>query len=338
MRFSLTPRSAGAAVASLIPGLGLALVIALIATVIGDRFPVVGAPVVAIVLGLVVAAVRAPGASLQPGVRFAAKSLLQISVVLLGTQLGVAQLVHGGLQSLPVMLATLVLVLIAAFFVGKALGIDRDLRRLLGVGTAICGGSAIAALAGAIDAPQADVAYALAAVFLFNVVAVFVFPPLGHVLHLSQQAFGLWAGTAINDTSSVVAAAFAYGGAAGAYAVIVKLTRTTLIVPLVGFYAGKRAFALRGERAVHWAEIVPWFVLWFVAAAALNSMGVIPHAWHAPLRSLALFSIAVALAGVGLNAEYARIRATGVRPLVLGAILWAVIATSALAIAHAVHL
>jgi uncharacterized integral membrane protein (TIGR00698 family) len=237
------------------------------------------------------------------------------------------------------MLGTLVIVLTAAYFIGKALGLDRDLRRLLGVGTAICGGSAIAAVSSVIDVREADVAYAISAVFLFNVLAVLLFPPIGHVLALSQHAFGLWAGTAINDTSSVVAAGFVYGHLAGNQAVIVKLTRTTLIIPIVLFYAGKRIWRARGSgEAVDGGRIMPWFIVWFVAAAVLNTAGAVPPPLHAIFADSALFLIVVALTGVGLSADPKAIRAAGVRPLVLGFVLWALIAFSSLAIAHALRI
>jgi len=320
-------------------GFVLALAVAIVATVLGNRVPIVGAPVFAIVLGALVAAVRPPGERLRPGIAFAGRQLLQWSIVLLGAHLSLAEIVLGGARSLPVMLGSLVIVLTLAYVVGRVLGLDRDLRRLLGVGTAICGGSAIAAVASVIEADQADVAYALGAVFLFNVVAVLVFPALGHVMHLSQHAFGLWAGTAINDTSSVVAASFAYGRAAGNAAVIVKLTRTTLIVPIVVFYGWRRLqWARGGERGIDWRAIVPWFILWFLLAAALNSFGLIPAALQSPLQELALFAIAVALAGVGLGTDFEKIRDAGFRPLALGAILWIAIACSSLAIARAAHL
>jgi uncharacterized integral membrane protein (TIGR00698 family) len=324
-------------------GFFLALVVAVIATALGNRVPIVGAPVFAIVIGAIVAAVRRPGERLRPGIAFASKQLLQWSIVLLGAHLSLNEIVRGGATSLPVMLGTLAIVLVLAYTIGGALGLDRDLRRLLGVGTAICGGSAIAAVASVIDADQADIAYALGAVFLFNVVAVVVFPALGHLMQLSQHAFGLWAGTAINDTSSVVAAAYAYGRPAGNAAVIVKLTRTTLIVPIVLFYGWRRLRLARrteesDERGIDWMAIVPWFILWFLVAAALNSLGLIPAVLQSPLQELALFAIAVALAAVGLGTDFEKIRSAGLRPLALGAILWVAIALSSLLIAGVAHL
>jgi uncharacterized integral membrane protein (TIGR00698 family) len=321
------------------PGFLLALGVAIVAALLGRAAPIVGAPVFAIVLGALIASVRVPSPELRPGIAFASKQLLQWSIVLLGAHLSLVEIVQGGVSSLPVMLGTLVIVLVLAYVVGRALGLDRDMRRLIGIGTAICGGSAIAAVASVIEADQADIAYSLGVVFLFNVVAVLVFPALGHLLQLSQHAFGLWAGTAINDTSSVVAAAFAYGRDAGNDAVIVKLTRTTLILPIVLYYGWRRIqHAREGSGAIDWRAIIPWFILWFLAAAALNSFGLIPAVAQEPLQELALFTITVALAGVGLGTDIQRIRAAGARPLMLGAILWVAIAISSLAIGRFVHL
>jgi uncharacterized integral membrane protein (TIGR00698 family) len=317
-----------------LPGVVVCIAIAIAAIALGYTFPIVGGPVLGIVIGLAIAGIVRVPARLEPGISFASKVLLQASIVLLGANLSFGQVVSSGARSLPVMLGTLALVLTAAYFIGKALGIERDLRRLLGAGTAICGGSAIAAVSSATDADRADVTYALSVIFLFNIVAVVTFPALGHMLHLSERAFGLWAGTAINDTSSVVAAGYAYGHDAGNQAVIVKLTRTLLIVPIVVFYAAKRIAAARSAGVVEWRSIVPWFVLWFALATALNGFGLIPAVAHAPLQAMAMFSIVVALAGVGLSADYAKIRSAGLRPLLLGFILWVLIAASSLALAH----
>ncbi|HVA33477.1 MAG TPA: putative sulfate exporter family transporter [Candidatus Baltobacteraceae bacterium] len=309
--------------------------IAVAATLLGQWLPAIGAPVLAILLGAVFASVRPLSPLLVPGVGLAARTLLQWSIVLLGAHLSLTTIARGGVSALPVMLGTFVIVFALAYVVGRMLGLDRDLRRLLAIGTAICGGSAIAALASVIDVDRSDVAYALGAVFLFNIVAVVTFPPLGHLMALSQTAFGLWAGTAINDTSSVVAAAFTYGTTAGNAAVVVKLTRTLLIVPVVLFYAWKRVTAKReNEPAVNWGGIFPWFILWFLFAAALDSIGAIPAVLQEPLQRAALFAIVVALAGVGLSSSAARMRAAGWRPLMLGAILWMAIAVSSLVIAH----
>lgn len=322
-----------------LPGLLLCLVIALVAYELGRLAPIIGGPVFGIVIGAAAAFIRKPAPILRPGIKIASKQVLQFSIILLGLNLQLQEVVGGGLRSLPVMLGTLVLVLAAAYVAGRMLGLDRDLRRLLGVGTAICGGSAIAALSSVIEVSETDVAYAISTVFLFNVAAVLLFPPIGHLLALSQHAFGLWAGTAINDTSSVVAAGFVYGHAAGNQAVIVKLTRTTLIIPIVLFYAGKRLWHARSNgEGVNWTRIIPWFILWFIGAAVINTFGIVPQAIHPALAQAALFLIVVALTGVGLSADMQAIRSAGVRPALLGLILWIVIATSSLLIAGALHL
>jgi uncharacterized integral membrane protein (TIGR00698 family) len=322
----------------LAPGLLACIALAVVATLCGMLLPIVGAPVFAILGGVAIAAWRRPSPLFAPGIAFSGKALLQLSIVLLGFHLSLAEIVRGGASSLPVMLGTLAIVFVVAYIGGRWLGIDRELRRLLAIGTGICGGSAIAALASVIEVDPSDVAYALATIFFFNVVAVLTFPALGHVMGLSQSAFGLWAGTAINDTSSVVAAAFAYGHVAGNDAVVVKLTRTLLIVPIVLFYAWKRiASARSGETHINWGGIMPWFILWFIAAAAANSLHWIPASWQDPLSRLALFTIVVALAGVGLSSDVARMRAAGLRPLTLGAMLWVAIAVASLVIAHALH-
>jgi uncharacterized integral membrane protein (TIGR00698 family) len=323
----------------MLPGLFMCVAIAIAAFALGRALPIVGGPVFGIVLGMIVAMLHKPDKRFTPGVRFASRQLLQLSIVLLGATLQLGEVVGSGLHSLPLMLGTLVITLAAAYVLGLALGIDRDLRRLLGIGTAICGGSAIAALSTVIDVSETEVAYAISTVFLFNVAAVLTFPWIGHLLALTQHAFGLWAGTAINDTSSVVAAGFVYGHAAGNEAVIVKLTRTTLIIPIVMFYAGKRIWKVsKTGEGVDWVKIVPWFILWFVVAAVINTAGVIPAAVHPVITEAALFLIVVALTGVGLSANAQAIRAAGVRPLALGFLLWAIIAASSLAIAHYAHL
>lgn len=319
-------------------GLLLAICVAALAYALGVVVPIVGGPVFGIVLGMLCAVIRPPGKAAAPGIRFASKELLQTSIVLLGATLQLNEIGSTGARSLPVMIGTLIITLAAAYTFGKLLGIDRDLRRLLGIGTAICGGSAIAALSSVIEVSQAEVAYALSTVFLFNVAAVLTFPWIGHWMQLSQNAFGLWAGTAINDTSSVVAASYTYGHIAGNQAVIVKLTRTTLIIPIVLFYAGKKLWTERSsQKRGNWRKIIPWFILWFLFAAVLNTAGAIPPQVHPLLTRAAIFMIVVALSAVGLSADAKGFRAAGFRPLALGGILWILIAISSLLIAHFTH-
>ncbi len=185
----------------LAPGAALAVVIAAVATALGDEVPVVGAPVIAIVCGIIVTLVKAPTARLRPGIAFTSRKVLQASVIVLGFGLSLRQVVSTGVQSLPVLLGTLLAAFAVAWLAGRLLGLRGDTRTLIGVGTAICGASAIAATDAVIDADEADVSYAIATIFTFNVVAVLAYPALGHAFGFSQHTFGLWAGTAINDLS-----------------------------------------------------------------------------------------------------------------------------------------
>lgn len=323
------------------PGLAWAAGLAVVASLLGARVPVIGGPVFGIVLGMVLAAVRPPAPALRPGLAWAGKQGLQLAVILLGTGLSLGEIVRTGGASLPVMLGTLAAALVGAWLFGRWLGVGGGLRTLIGVGTAICGASAIAATSSVIAAGELDIAYAISTIFLFNVVAVLLYPAIGHLLGLSQHAFGLWAGTAINDTSSVVAAAYTFGAAAGAYAVVVKLTRTTMIVPIA---LALGAWRLLGERraagaaqgtgrsglGLDWGRLIPWFIVWFLLASVANTLGAFTPLERHLLGQAALFLIVMALAGIGLSARFAEMRRAGLRPLALGALLWATVGGSSL--------
>jgi uncharacterized integral membrane protein (TIGR00698 family) len=346
------------------PGLALALAVAAAATVVGQYVPLIGSAVPGAVIGSVIAIVVKPGTRFGPGVKWASTFVLQCSVVLLGAQLSIAEAARVGVSSLPVMLGTLAICLAAAWLYGRLLGVPGDLRTLIGVGTGICGGSAIAAVSPVIEAASADIAYAISTIFLFNIAAVLVFPLLGHALGMSQQSFGLFAGTAVNDTSSVVATATTYGTAATSHAVVVKLVRTLMIIPiclgLATLNARKQqrptiattsaattpAAAARDgaadapaspaalasarmspRRAI---KLVPWFLIGFVLVAAINSCGVIPVGAHSPLEHASVFLVSVALSAIGLSTNVAALRKAGARPLILGAVLWITVATASL--------
>nr|WP_238341556.1 putative sulfate exporter family transporter [Actinopolymorpha rutila] len=320
---------------------------ALVATVLGGYVPVVGAPVVALALGVLLTSTCPPVARLRPRLALPGRWCLQAAVVVLGTSLSLRQIAHTGLASLPVLAGTLGIALVATPLLGRALGVNGGLRTLVGAGTAICGASAIAATAGVIAVTEAEIAYAVATIFAFNIAAVVVFPVLGHLLDLSSTGFGLWAGSAVNDTSSVVAVGYAFGAAAGTHAVVVKLTRTLAIVPLTLGLAFVQARAARaaansspsgdgtatapGPRAFpRLRQVVPGFVVLFVAAALANSLGLVPAAVHAPLGHVAAFLVTAALAAVGLGTRLGELRTTGPRPLLLGALLWVCVAGTAL--------
>ena len=322
------------------PGLAVALVLAGFATGLGLWLPVIGGPVFGIVLGGVVGQLalrrgrgRRVADRLDPGLRFAAKPLLQVAIVVLGTGLSLQQVARVGGGSFPVMIGTLAVALTGAALVGRLLGVDGDARTLIGVGTGICGASAIAATTAVIRPRERDVAYAIGTIFTFNIAAVFLFPVAGHLLHLDGHSFGLWAGTAVNDTSSVVATAYSYGEGSGPYAIVVKLTRSLMIVPIVvalSILRNRRGAASGDAVRVPWRRVVPGFIIGFVAAAALNSLGLVPGGWHAGLGQVGAFLITAALVGIGLTLDLGEMRRAGVRPLLLGAILWVLVAGSSL--------
>jgi len=330
---------------AVLPGLALAVAVAAVATVVGQHVPLVGSAVPGAVIGAVIALAIKPGARLAPGIKYAGTFLLQCSVVLLGTQLSIAEAARVGLASLPVMLGTLAVCLSAAWLYGRLLGIPRDLRTLIGVGTGICGGSAIAAVSPVIEAASTDVAYAISTIFLFNIAAVLVFPLIGHAIGMSQQSFGLFAGTAVNDTSSVVATATTYGAAAANHAIVVKLVRTLMIIPiclgLAGLTARRQPAERRSTASPHpvasarisplrVVRLVPWFLIGFVVAAGLNSAGVIPSASHGPLQHVSVFLVAVALSAIGLSTNVPALRKAGPKPVLLGALLWITVAVASL--------
>ncbi|MEO9181188.1 MAG: YeiH family protein [Acidimicrobiales bacterium] len=325
-------------VALLLPGFTLAIVLASVATLLGHLLPIIGAPVFAIVGGIIVSLLRPAPSSFRPGIAFASKSILQGSIVVLGTDLSFHEVVMTGSSSLPVMLGSLAVALLGAVVIGRSMKIDRDLYTLIGVGTGICGASAIAATDAVISAREAEVSYAIATIFTFNVVAVLTFPTLGHVLRMTPHGFGLWAGTAVNDVSSVVAAASIFGHGATSTAVVVKLARTLMIIPItlgLALWRGRRGgtdthSAPKWRLFNHVRRSFPKFIGWFLLAVTINTVGMIPHGWHTSLSDVAAFMITVALAGIGLSTKLRDIRAAGSRPLVLGAILWVLVAATSL--------
>ncbi len=320
-----------------VPGLLLALGIGLLALLLGHWAPLIGGPVIGIVLGIVVRNLLSPGARYTPGIAFAGKKILQWSIIALGFGLSLDQVAKTGLESLSVTLVTMTVAFLAAWLLGRWLGVHDKLKILIGVGTAICGGSAIAAVTPIIRPDDHDTAFAISTIFLFNLVAVLLFPLLGHLMHLSDLGFGLWAGTAINDTSSVVAAGYSFSKTAGDYATIVKLTRATLIIPVclvLAFVVAareKRKQAQAGSVG-HFslASIFPWFILWFLVASALRTTGLIPLAIQPAIHTLAEFLIIVALTAIGLSANLRKMAASGARPILLGLGVWIAVAVSSL--------
>lgn len=323
-------------------GILLCLAIAFIASFLGNIFPIIGGAVFGIVIGLIINNILGKPENAIKGVTFASKKILQWAIIVLGAGLSLKQVWKTGLDSFSVMIFTLAAAFLSAYILGKVMKVDGNIRNLIGVGTAICGGSAIAAISPIIEAEEMEIAYSISTIFLFNIIAVLIFPPLGHILGFSDKAFGLWAGTAINDTSSVVAAGYAFSNAAGAYATIVKLTRTTMIIPISIVFTiiiamNKKKQAAKEEGSVNFSlkKIFPWFILWFLVASLLNTIGLFSAEVIQILNKLAKFMIVTALSAVGLSADFKKMMKTGVKPIFLGLFVWFIVAVVSIGVQYA---
>jgi uncharacterized integral membrane protein (TIGR00698 family) len=314
-------------------GIILSLFIALAAVYLGTLVPFVGGAVFGILLGIMFGNIIGRLDGTAHGIHFTSKTILQWAIVALGAGLSLKQVYVTGMSSLYLMIFTLSAAFITVYLFGRILKVPFKLTSLIGMGTAICGGSAIAAISPIIEAEDKDIAYAISSVFMFNVIAVVVFPALGRLMAMTQHGFGLWAGTAINDTSSVVAAAYSYGNDAGAYATIVKLTRTTMIIPISLIFA---VFAViqkekqAGEKHIQYSfvKIFPWFILWFLAASMLNTFGVLSPAVLNFIVEAGKFMIVLALSAIGLHSDLKKMSQTGFKPMLLGLITWIAVAVT----------
>ena len=315
---------------SYLPGVALALVIAFTAQFIENILPVhvIGGSVIALFIGMFLNTIIDTENSLKPGVRFTSKRLLKFAIILFGASLNISIVLDVGRLSLYVMIFTLLTCFGGGYFIGKALGLNWKMSNLISAGTGICGGSAIAALAPVIEAEDTDVAYALSATFLFDMLMIIAFPIMGRYLELSDMAYGLWAGTAVNDTSSVVAAGFAYSDAAGDFATMVKLTRTLTIIPVVlTFRMIYTRLELKNSESSHIEKnfsifsIIPFFILGFLAMVMLNSFGLISHDLSVSLKAISKFLMVAALAAIGLNTKFKDMKKAGINPMIHGFII-----------------
>jgi len=284
---------------------------------------------------------------LAKGIKFTSKKILKFAIILLGLSLNITTILNIGRMSLTVMIFTLLTCFGGGYFIGKALGLNWKLSNLISAGTGICGGSAIAAIAPTIDADDSDVAYAMSATFLFDMAMIVLFPIMGQAMGMSDQAFGIWAGTAVNDTSSVVATGYAFSEGAGDFATMVKLTRTLAIIPTVITFAFiqlrlKRKEALANnengsELKANFSiiKIFPWFILGFLAMSIVASLFTIPAEVLSFTKTASKFLMVCALAAIGLNTSFSGLKKSGIRPMVHGFIISALVVVVALAVEYA---
>lgn len=328
-------------------GLLLCLCIAIPAWLLGQAVPVVGGPVFSILIGMVLTLFWKNKTKVQPGIGFTSKKVLQYAVILLGFGLNLSEIAKVGAQSLPIIVSTIGTSLIVSFVLCKAMKVPSNISTLVGVGSSICGGSAIAATAPVIGADDEEIAQAISVIFLFNVIAALTFPTLGGMLGMTDHGFGLFAGTAVNDTSSVTAAASAWDGIHGSntleIATIVKLTRTLAIIPtvlifaLIGMHVKKKEAA--GDPSavrVNMKSVFPWFILGFLALCGVNSLGFIPASVASVLKDISKFLMVTALAAIGLNTSFSDMRRAGLKPMLHGFIISLLVVLVAIAVEYAI--
>ena len=341
----------GPATPNIVPGLILTAVIATVAFLIQNlpfapftidgRHPV-DALLIAIVLGVLVRNVLAVRAEVKPGIQYSVKKVLPFAIILMGAKLDFSYVIAVSTQALFISILCVVVALALTLWLCNRVGVGRKLGLLVGIGTAICGGTAIAVAAPAIEADDNDTAFAITTITIFGLIAIFAFPVLGHLFEMSQNDFGIWAGISIQATPQVMAAGFAYGEEAGEVAVIVKLVRVLLLAPLMiilgAWYAREKR---RQEQAyvaqrTRWTTLFPPFILGFLALAVANTMHLLPNftlhfqesafwaAGDVPLSMAkavtgsSLFLVTMAMAGVGLGVHLRTLRKVGLKALYVG--------------------
>lgn len=320
-------------------------------------FEVIGAPVFSIIIGMIITAVFGKFSSderVKSGITFTSKKILQWAVIILGFTLNIRTVLSVGGKSLPVIISTIAVSLIVAFVMCKILKVDKKVSILVGVGSSICGGSAIAATAPVIDADDEEIAQSISVIFLFNVIAALIFPTFGNAIGLTNDGFALFAGTAVNDTSSVTAAASAWDSMKGtegmvlAQATTVKLTRTLAIIPITLVLAFIRTRQAKKEGTegtkVSMKKIFPWFILYFVIASLITTLvAALPESTFTAFYNdyfvkgakwLAKFFISMAMCAIGLNTNVVNLVKKGGKPILMGLCCWVCIAAVSLVMQH----
>ncbi len=331
-------------------GILICLLIAIPSWVLGKMFPVIGGAVIAIIAGMIITLIWNDKGKAESGIRWTSKVVLQTAVVFLGFGMDLGVILQTGKQSLPIIICTITISLIIARILQKALKVPENTSILVGVGSSICGGSAIAATAPVIDADDDEIAQSIAVIFFFNVLAAIFFPILGKAIGFDTaqgNAFGIFAGTAINDTSSVTAAASTWdsmwnlGSETLNKAVTVKLTRTLAIIPItlgLSMIRAKKS-TKDGMKSTGFSlkQSFPMFILYFVIAAIITTvcihMGINAEVFH-PVKELSKFMIIMAMAAIGLNSNIVKLIRTGGKPIVIGASCWCGITAVSLLMQH----
>lgn len=299
----------------------IAVVIAGVAHAASSLVPAIPDVVLALVLGIVVGNTGIGGIT-AAGAKLVLRYGLRAAIIALGAGLDLAVVSSRGWETLAVIVVLVGTAMTLGIVFGQIAKLDRRVAVLLGVGTAICGASAILAVSPLLRARERETAYAVTTIFAFNIVALLCLPWVGHQLALSQIRFGTWVGTSVNDTSVVVATGYVYGMTAGGVATLVKLTRTALLVPLcIGVGLAFAPSESRGSVLTRARQSIPWFVLGFFALAALNTSHLMPDGYMPLVAHIGSLALVVVLTAVGLNVDAEGIRRLGLKPLVIGFVL-----------------
>ncbi len=297
-----------------------------------------GASIIALFMGTIINSFFHP-AWIQPALKFTSKRILKVAIILLGASLSINTIMSVGKMTFFVMLFTFAMCFGGGYFVRKLFGLNWKLGNLISAGTGICGGSAIAALAPVMDAEDKDIAFAMSSTFLFDMAMIALYPLMGKALGMTDIAYGIWAGTSVNDTASVVASGYAFSEIAGDFATMVKLTRTIAIIPTVLVFAyistrikQKELKAANKGQKVNLAKIIPWFIGGFLLLAVLNSVGCIPVAASGIIKSTSKFLMATALAAIGLGTSVTDFKKAGLKPMFYGITIDTLVTLTALVV------
>lgn len=310
-------------------------------SIVVERFipgELLGASIIALFMGTIINSFFHP-AWIKPALKFTSKRILKAAIILLGASLSINTIMSVGKMTFFVMIFTFAMCFGGGYFVRRIFGLNWKLSNLISAGTGICGGSAVAAIAPVIDADDKDIAFAMSSTFLFDMVMVALYPIMGKALGMSDIAYGIWAGTSVNDTASVVASGYAFSEIAGDFATMVKLTRTIAIIPtvLVFAYIGtrlkqKELKAANHGQKVNLVKIIPWFIGGFLLLAILNSLGFIPAAASEIMKGTSKFLMVTALAAIGLGTSITDFKKAGLKPMFYGITIDTLVTLTALGV------
>ena len=321
-------------------GVAICFAVAGVSVFLEELIPggLLGASIIALFMGTIINSFFHP-AWMKPALKFTSKRILKAAIVLLGASLSVGTIMSVGKMTFFVMIFTFAMCFGAGYFIRKLFGLNWKLSNLISAGTGICGGSAVAAIAPVIDADDKDIAFAMSSTFLFDMVMIALYPLMGKALGMSDIAYGIWAGTSVNDTASVVASGYAFSEAAGDFATMVKLTRTIAIIPTVLVFAWigtrikQKELKASGEgKKVNLMKIIPWFIGGFLLLAIINSVGLIPANVSGMMKSASKFLMVTALAAIGLNTSLLDFKKAGLKPMFYGVTIDTLVTLTALVV------